>query len=497
MPEKSTTQPLREQRLARVQALRAKGSDPYPARVERTDSAFDLRARFQALDAGQTTVNRACVAGRVMSVRNSGMFLDLYDGTAKLQLFLPIEGRDPSLAAVLADIDLGDFVSASGVVRRTKRGELTLDVDSLRVIVKALLAPPEKFHGLTNTELRYRQRYVDLIANETTRNTLLTRFRLVAAIRGYLTRAGYLEVETPMLQPIYGGATARPFTTHHNVLDMELYLRIAPELYLKRLLVGGLSDKLFELNRNFRNEGITTKHNPEFTMLEVYHAYGDMTTMMDLLAAMIPEVVMQATGSTRVSCGGATIDLQDGFRKVSMVGEASRALGIDVSTADLASVRGAIEQHTGVPIDDGESWGALVQLAFESFVEGQLQEPTHVVDFPADVSPLAKRSPADPRIAERFETYCFGMEIANAFSEMNDPIAQRAIFEAQAASATDDGETPREVDEDFLTALEYGMPPAGGLGLGIDRLAMIASGTSSIREVIAFPTLRPTGGQPK
>jgi len=299
------------------------------------------------------------------------------------------------------------------------------------------------------------------------------------------------------LQPIYGGATARPFTTHHNVLDMELYLRIAPELYLKRLLVGGLSDKLFELNRNFRNEGITTKHNPEFTMLEVYHAYGDMTTMMDLLAAMIPEVVMQATGSTRVSCGGATIDLQDGFRKVSMVGEASRALGIDVSTADLASVRGAIEQHTGVPIDDGESWGALVQLAFESFVEGQLQEPTHVVDFPADVSPLAKRSPADPRIAERFETYCFGMEIANAFSEMNDPIAQRAIFEAQAASATDDGETPREVDEDFLTALEYGMPPAGGLGLGIDRLAMIASGTSSIREVIAFPTLRPTGGQPK
>jgi lysyl-tRNA synthetase class 2 len=359
-------------------------------------------------------------------------------------------------------------------------------------LTKTLLPPPEKYHGVTDTELRYRKRYVDFIASADSRQILLTRYKLISAVRSFLTAEGFLEVETPILQPIYGGATAEPFRTHHNTLDMDLYLRIAPELYLKRLLVGGISDKIFELNRNFRNEGLSTRHNPEFTMLEVYQAFADAGVMMDLLERMMAFAVTDATGSARVKLGDTEIEIKPPFPRLSMIDEASRALGVDFRNEnDLGKLRPLVAGILKQEVDNQATWGELVALVFETKCEAKLIEPTHVVDFPADISPLAKRSAADPRIAERFETYCFGMEIANAFSEMNDPLAQRRILEQQVLAAERNKELNKQVDEDFLEALEYGMPPSGGLGVGIDRLAMIAAGVSSIREVIAFPTVRP------
>ncbi len=493
MAESQSEASLIEARRAKAGRLRELGLDPYPARTRRSHRNADLQKEFAGLANGESAPATVQVAGRAVSVRNSGMFIDINDGTAKLQLYCNVKEPSESVRNLLEALDLGDFIGASGTVRRTKRGELTVDVQSAEMLSKALRQPPEKYHGLADVETRYRKRYLDLIANEESRAALMARAHIVSAIRAFFTANGYIEVETPMLQPIYGGAAARPFRTHHNTLDIDLYLRIAPELYLKRLLVGGLSDRIFEVNRNFRNEGISTRHNPEFTMLEAYEAYADYKRMMELLEGLVEACAMAARGTTSVTFGEHSIDVKPPFRRLSMVDEVSKALGEDVRKLDAAQMRALASQKLGGGVEPGASWGEVIEHVFNERIEGSLIEPTHVVDFPADISPLAKRSADDPRIAERFETFCLGMEIANAFSEMNDPVAQRTILEAQVAAARQQGEAERVLDADFLEALEYGMPPAGGLGVGVDRLVMILTGLTTIREVIAFPTQRPRG----
>ena len=478
-------------RHAKAEQLRQQGIDPYPARWQRTHRNAEIQQQFAALEAGVNSGIDVHVAGRVTSIRNSGMFVDLNDGSGKLQLYFNLKDLAEPLRRVLDALDLGDFLGASGAVRRTKRGELTVDVTHAAMLAKALRPPPEKYHGLADVETRYRKRYLDLIANEGTRDTLLTRARIIAAIRKYFTDNGYTEVETPMLQTLYGGAAARPFVTHHNALDLDLYLRIAPELYLKRLLVGGLSDRIFEVNRNFRNEGISTRHNPEFTMLEAYEAYADYERMMQLFEGMVERCCLDVRGTTIVALEGASVDLRPPFRRLSMVDATSAALGEDLRAMTDEQAHGIAARRLKRELEPEQGWGHAVEQLFTELVEASLVEPTHVVDFPAAISPLAKRSADDPRIAERFETFCFGMEIANAFSEMNDPVAQRAVLEEQLKHAREGGEYASVLDSDFLEALEHGMPPAGGLGVGIDRFVMLLTGATSIREVIAFPTLRP------
>jgi lysyl-tRNA synthetase, class II len=478
-------------RRSRLAHLRELGIDPYPARYQRSHRVADLQPQFSALAPGDATAISVCVAGRVSAIRNSGMFVDITDDSGKLQLYFNLKELKPQLRNVLDGLDLGDFIGACGTVRRTKRGELTVDVVDAAFLSKALRSPPEKYHGLADQETRYRKRYLDLLANQDARELLRTRARVVSSIRRFFEKNGFIEVETPMLQHLYGGAAAKPFVTHHNALDMDLYLRIAPELYLKRLLVGGLSDRIFEINRNFRNEGLSTRHNPEFTMLEAYEAYADYARMMDLFEAMVQECCREVLGTTAVAFHGQTADLKPPFRRLSMVDAASAAVGDDLRLiTDDAKARRLVERRLGRELRADLVWGEAIEELFADAIESTIVEPTHIIDFPAAISPLAKRSPTDERIAERFETICFGMEIANAFSEMNDPLAQRKIFEAQIEAARQHGELDRIIDADFLEALEYGMPPAGGLGVGIDRLVMILTGSTSIREVIAFPTLR-------
>lgn len=482
---------LAEARRAKADQLRRDGIDPYPARWRRTHRNADMQTQFAELPAGESSGTEVHVAGRVLAIRNSGMFIDVHDGSGRLQLYFNIKSLAEPLRRLLDVLDLGDFIGAVGTVRRTKRGELTIDVTDAAMLTKALRPPPEKYHGLADVETRYRKRYLDLIANETTRDTLMARARVIASIRRYFEENGYTEVETPMLQTIYGGAAARPFITHHNTLDLDLYLRIAPELYLKRLLVGGLSDRIFEINRNFRNEGISTRHNPEFTMLEAYEAYADYERMMALFEGMVERCALAVRGDTTVTVEERTVDLKPPFARLSMIDSVSAATGEDLRAMNDEQARAVAAKRLKHELEPGAGWGDAIEALFAELVEGKLVNPTHVIDFPADISPLAKRSADDPRIAERFETFCLGMEIANAFSEMNDPVAQRAILETQVRLAHGRGEKDSVLDNDFLEALEHGMPPAGGLGVGIDRLVMLLTGNTSIREVIAFPTLRP------
>lgn len=489
--ETHSSDPNQSRRL-KLERLVDSGYEPFPATVARTHSNRKLQDIHRPLTAGEVTTDVASVVGRVQSIRNGQSFIDIFDGTAKLQIFLDkAVVASAAIQLVLDALDIGDFVAATGRVRRTPRGELTVDASEFALVSKALRSPPEKYHGVTNVELRYRKRYIDLIANEDTRTRLQSRSKIISSIRRFLDDRGFLEVETPMLHPNYGGAAARPFKTFHNALDMSLYLRIAPELYLKRLLVGGISDRVFEINRNFRNEGLSVRHNPEFTMLELYQAYADWDDMAELLESMLRSVLIELNGTTEITFNGATASFDGPFARVSMVDSASEALGVDFRTnTELDQLRAAVARLLNQEVEGNATWGELVELVYEAKVESALIKPTHVVDFPADISPLAKRSASDPRIADRFEMTCFGMEIANAFSELNDPLVQRLIFEQQVRAAHAAGEPEKAVDEDFLEALEYGMPPAGGMGVGIDRLVMLATGTSSIRDVIAFPTMR-------
>jgi lysyl-tRNA synthetase, class II len=483
--------PLRANRLAKLDGLKAQGINPYPYAFARTDEAAELERRHAGLSAGAETAERVRVAGRIRAVRNSGMFIDLHDASGKIQIFCHRDFLDPDGLATVRLLDIGDLIGVEGLVRRTPRGELTVNAASVAVLAKTLRPLPEKYHGLADVELRYRQRYLDLIMSPESRETLRRRSRIVAALRSHLVEQGYLEVETPMLHTIPGGASAKPFVTHHNALDIDLYLRIAPELHLKRLLVGGLADRVFEINRCFRNEGLSPRHNPEFTSLELYEAYVDYTAMMRLTEELVATAAETVLGTLRIEYGGTKIDLSPPWPRRSMAELVHEATEVDfLALTDAAEARAAAGA-LGIMLSGDENWGQALEAVFAARVEDSLIAPIHVTGFPRDISPLAKADRADPRLAERFETYIYGWEVANAFSELTDPQDQRARFAAQMQARAAGDEEAQPLDEDYVTALEYGLPPCGGLGIGIDRLVMLLTDSPSIRDVIAFPTLRP------
>src|SRR5579872_1291495 len=490
-PAEQKEDPFRSVRVAKLETLRGMGIEPYPVAFERTDEAAAIEARHADLPPGTETEDRVRVAGRIRAIRNSGMFIDLHDASGKVQIFCHKDYLREVDLPLLRLLDIGDLIGVEGRVRRTPRGELTVNATALTLLAKALRPLPEKYHGLADIELRYRQRYLDLIMNPQSRETLRRRSRIVAEMRAYLTTRGYLEVETPMLHTIAGGASAKPFITHHNALDIDLFLRIAPELHLKRLVVGGLADKVFEINRCFRNEGLSPRHNPEFTSLELYEAYVDYAAMMAVTEQIVAHVARETLGTVRISYGGTAIDLTPPWPRRSMAELVLEKTGIDFLAIDGAAAAREAASRVGCALTGNENWGQALEAVFAAHVEDTLIQPVHVTGFPRDISPLAKADRNDPRLVERFETYVYGWEVANAFSELNDPLDQRARFEAQmqARAAGDDEAQP--LDEDYVAALEYGLPPCGGLGVGIDRLVMLLTDSPSIRDVIAFPTMRP------
>jgi lysyl-tRNA synthetase class 2 len=472
-------------RLAKLRALEARGGTGYRLSFDRTHTASDIAGKHQGLDPGVETGEQVRVTGRVMTVRRHGKvaFADLADQSGRIQLFAQADRLGDRLDD-FAELDIGDWVGAWGEVVTTRRGELSVRIDGFELLTKSLRPWPEKWHGLTNVERRYRQRYLDLATNARAREIFAARSTMVAEMRSWLVARGFVEVETPMLHPIAGGALAKPFVTHHEVLDMDLFLRIAPELYLKRLLVGGL-ERVFEINRVFRNEGVSVKYNPEFTMLELYQAFADYHDMADLIEGLLRHVAIAVAGSLTIAWQGHELDFERPFRRARLVDLVHEA-GADPD-GDLR----AECERLGIPYDPSWPKGKVLHEIYEKKVEHTLIQPTFVMDFPREVSPLARPHRDDPSYTEHLELVVAGMEIAPAYSELTDPIDQRARFEAQAALRQGGDEEAHNLDEDFLRALEYGMPPAGGLGLGVDRLAMLLTDSASIREVIFFPALRP------
>lgn len=483
----------RDTRLQKVEELRALGVNPYPYKFDKTHHAADLHKTYEYLEAGQETQDRIHVAGRVMSIRNSGMFIDLQDASGRIQIFSHKDILPEDQQKILKLLDLGDIIGVKGFIRRTPRGEITINADDLEILCKSLLTLPEKYHGLSDVEMRYRQRYVDLIMNEDSRTRLRVRSQIIQAIRSFLLSKEFLEVETPMLHTIPGGAAAKPFITHHNTLDMDLYLRIAPELFLKRLVVGGLSERVFEVNRCFRNEGISTRHNPEFTMIEIYQAYADYADMMNLAEIMLEHVAMTVLGTTELSYNDQDISLKGPWKRQSMTDLVKEHTGIDFINIHNLDEAHAAAKSVGVDTTQCNNWGKIVAAVFEERVESKLIQPTHVTELPRDISPLAKAHQTDPRLTERFESFINTWEVANAFSELTDPIDQRERLESQVADRDAGDDEAHLMDEDFITALEYGLPPTGGLGIGIDRMVMLMTDAASIRDVIAFPTMRKRG----
>ncbi len=449
------------------------------------------RAAGEALAPGETGAEPLRVAGRLAARRGQGKmaFLDLEDRSGRIQLWARADRLGEDAMAALLDLDLGDIVGAAGPPARTRRGELSLALDEAVLLAKALRPPPDKHAGVRDPEIRHRQRYLELMADAAARDAYRVRAGTIAAVRRFLDERGFVEVETPTLQPVYGGAAARPFVTHHNVLDRDLFLRIASELYLKRLIVGGL-ERVYELGKDFRNEGVSNKHNPEFTMLETYEAYADYRDVMAMLEELVADAARAATGGTAVPWKGGEIDLAPPWRRLDFRDALREASGIDVrALGDEDALRAAM-RAAELEAPDGLTWGRLVDSLLTQTLEPTLIQPTILHDYPVELSPFAKRHPDDPAVVERFEAFAGGMEIANAFTELNDPDEQRRRFAAAAADrAAGDDEAP-PADEDFLAALEYGMPPTGGLGVGIDRLVMLLTDRPSIREVILFPAVR-------
>lgn len=485
---------IRQGRIQKLTDLADKGINAYPYSYNKDADATYLHEKYKDLPIGEETEDFYSVAGRIMAMRNSGMFIDLMDSTGKIQVFCHKENLDEEAIKVLKLIDIGDIIGCYGSIRRTPRGELSIKVKSYKLLSKALLSLPEKFHGLTDVETRYRQRYVDLIVNEESRDKLRMRSLIVQKIREYLTAQGFLEVETPMLHPQAGGASARPFITHHNTLDMDMVLRIAPELYLKRLMVGGLSEKIFEVNRCFRNEGLSPKHNPEFTMIELYQAYVDYNEMMALEENMVSWIAQELLGTMKIKYGENEIDLTPPWDRKTMLGAIKEYTGIDFNTYYTAKEAAEQAKKMHIEVEDTDNWGQILDKIFEEKVEPHLIQPIHIIDYPRDISPLAKVHRDNDRLTERFETRVNGWEIANAFSELTDPIDQRSRFESQAKAKAQGDDEACDIDEDYIQALEYGLPPTGGMGMGIDRLVMLLTNSQTIREVIAFPTMRKTQG---
>ncbi|MBL8694290.1 MAG: lysine--tRNA ligase [Planctomycetes bacterium] len=479
-------------RLKKLEQLRAQGIDPFPARASQPDGSAAVADAVRELPSGAMDASKTLtVSGRMRLPRDFGklVFIPLLDRHGRVQLALEKGSRESwtgtpaACFELLTQLDDGDHVEATGRPGRTRKGEPTLFVDSLKLLSKTLAPPPEKWHGLQDTDARFRRRYVDLWANDGVRAVFETRARIVSTVRRILDGEGYLEVETPILHPIAGGATARPFVTHHNALDRDLYLRIAPELYLKRLLVGGL-ERVYEMGRVFRNEGIDTRHNPEFSMIEIYRAFADYRHMMELVEKVVSTLQHDLVPSGTIRWRDVDVDLRPPYRRAGYLDLFREHVGGDFFDHGFC-VRRAAELK--IP-SAGKPPEKLANDLFEECVEHTLVQPTFIVDYPVPICPLAKTKPGDPRVAERFEFFVAGMELANAFTELNDPIDQEQRFAAQVA--TKDEEAPAEVDVDYVQALEYGMPPAGGLGIGIDRLVMLFTGKNSIREVVLFPQLR-------
>ncbi len=483
---------LMRQRAEKLAQWRSLGSEPYAYRFEVTHHAADALACGEAVTAEPG--ERVRVAGRIMALRGHGKagFAHLLDGTGRLQLYF----REDQLGAAFRRyelIDVGDWVGVEGPLFRTRTGEITVRVDALELLAKSLRPPPAKWDGLRDPETRYRQRYADLFMNLEVRETFRRRSRLISGMRAFLDERGYLEVETPVLQPLYGGAFARPFVTRHQALDMELYLRISNELYLKRLIAGGI-ERVYEFSRDFRNEGMDRTHNPEFTMLEFYEAFADVNDMMGRTESLIADAVLRAAGGMRVTYQGEALDFTPPWPRLSMLDAVSRAAGTDVSDLDVATLR-RVAAERNVQTRAGAGPGALLDALFTELVQPLLRQPTFVVDHPVETSPLARASRTRPGVVERFELFVTGMEIANAFSEQNDPAAQRAAFDAQMRRRAEGDEEAQVMDHDYLRALEYGMPPTGGVGVGIDRLVMLVTDSRSIRDVLLFPQLRPEEGR--
>ncbi|MFM8303625.1 MAG: lysine--tRNA ligase [Actinomycetota bacterium] len=482
----------RARRLAKIDALRERGVDPYPVRFDRTHTAAEVLEHWGHLEAGVEVSDVVRVAGRVVLLRRMGKltFATLRDGSGVIQLFVSLKDLGEECFGDFDDLDLGDWVGAEGAVMKTKKGELSVKVASWTLLANAVRALPDKWHGLADTDTRFRQRYVDLIANEDARRIFAIRFSVMATIRDFLVRRGYTEVETPVLHSQAGGAAARPFDTHHHALDMPLSLRIALELHLKRLLVGGM-ERVFEIGRVFRNEGLSTRHNPEFTMLEAYEALADYTDMMTLTEELVAECARVATGSSEVDVDGVTVDLAPPWPRRPMLELIEEHTGFAVHPAMGQGELEAVCDRAEVPREPGWGPGKLVLEMYEKTVEPNLTGPVFVCDYPREVSPLARTHRDDPALVERFEAVVLGRELANAFSELNDPVDQQERFEAQARLADAGDEEAHGVDVDYVRALEYGLPPCGGLGIGVDRLVMLVAGVGSIREVILFPHLRP------
>jgi len=483
----------REARRRRLAELRAAGVDPYPARVGPHRRLAEVRAEHGERDAASLERDppRLAVAGRVLATRSFGklVFLTLAEGGETLQASASRQELSPELFQAVRGLAVGDFARVEGRLWRTRTGELTVAVESMQLLAVAQRPLPEKWHGLADVEKRYRQRYLDLIANPDARRMALWRSQAVRSMRRFLDGRGFLEVETPILQRIYGGATAQPFTTNHALYDETLYLRISDELYLKRLIVGGL-ERVYEIGRDFRNEGVSRKHNPEFTMMECYQAYADYRDMMELTESMLRQMAGEVCGSEQVEYQGQNLDLGAPWRRVTIRDAIGEALGIDVlACGDLGSLGEAVAA-SGRPVPEAPTWARLVDALFSEHVEPRLVQPTFVLDHPRELSPLAKVHPDDPRLVERFEPFLAGFEVGNAFSELNDPDDQRERLAAQArAQAAGDAEA-HPLDEDYVTALEHGMPPTGGLGIGVDRVVMVLADARHIREVILFPHLR-------
>jgi lysyl-tRNA synthetase, class II len=504
---------LRATRIEKVEQLKQLGMNPYAYRWKSTHHAAELQEKYVDLTSGEEVEVEVAIAGRIMARRVFGKlaFFTLQDETGSIQLYLEKNRIQENMGEQDAEAfdhlkqltDVGDFLGAKGTVKRTEKGELSIYVKEYAMLTKSLLPLPDKWHGLTDIAKRYRQRYVDLIVNPEVRDTFRKRALITAGIRRYLDQQGFIEIETPVLMSEAGGAEARPFITHHNTLDMQLYLRIATELHLKRLIVGGF-EKVFELGRIFRNEGISTRHNPEFTTIEVYQAYADYNDMMDLTEAIVTTVAQEVIGTLKINYQGEEIDLTPPWKRVTMQDAVKEKTGIDFTQFESLPEAGAsllpdaiiAAKKAGLrDIDDCESIGKLLNEAFEQTVEATLIQPTFILDHPVEISPLAKPHRSKPGLVERFELFIVGRETANSFSELTDPLDQRRRLEDQAARKAAGDLEANDVDEDFLTALEYGMPPTGGLGIGIDRLAMLLTNAASIRDVIAFPLLKPEKGE--
>ena len=475
-------------RRDKLNKLQADGKDPYHVtKFTRTAYSTEIKENFDQM-AGQ----EVSLAGRMMSKRVMGkaFFVDILDDRGRIQLYIKVDSLGEELFTEFRKWDIGDIIGVAGSVFRTKRGEISVNVTSVLLLSKSLLPLPEKFHGLTNQELRYRQRYVDLIMNPEVRRTFEIRTRVIQTIRRYLDDRGYLEVETPVLNTVSGGANARPFITHHNTLGLEMYMRIATELHLKRLVVGGI-ERVYEIGRLFRNEGISPRHNPEFTTVEFYEAYADYNDIMERTEGIFAKAAQDILGTTEISYQGVPVSLKAPFARLTMAEAVKQYTGVDFMA--LSTTEEAVEaaKSIGVTLPKEQSWGSILFECFDQRVEAKLIQPTFILDHPVEVSPLAKRCPSDPRLTERFELFITGREMANAFSELNDPIDQKERFMRQAVLRDGGDEEASMMDEDFVTALEYGLPPTGGCGIGIDRMVMLLTDSASIRDVIFFPTMKP------